>query len=250
MNEEIILKVENLSVGYGKKQVLNNVSLTVKQNAITALIGQSGCGKSTLLKTLNLISQEEGAKISGTISFLGKDINSMEKEAVRKEIGMVFQQPIAFPMSIFENVAFALRYHHKYSKNELMERVNSCLKEAKLYDEVKDDIQQSALKLSGGQKQRLSIARQLAVMPKILMLDEPCSALDIKNTLMIEELLNDIKQKCTVIIVTHNLAQARRISDNIIFMDNGSIVEGDNSEKFFSCPETELAKEYIQYMEV
>ncbi|MEG0894826.1 MAG: ATP-binding cassette domain-containing protein [Oscillospiraceae bacterium] len=245
-----IIKAENLSVSFSKKEVLHNLNFTVKKNTITSIIGQSGCGKSTLLKALNLIIYEENGTINGKIEFENTDILTLPLQTIRKEIGMVFQQPVVFPTSIYKNMEFGLKYHFKLSKQQTDEKITLCLKQAKLYDEVCNNLSDNAEKLSGGQKQRLSIARELAIEPKILMLDEPCSALDIKNTLMIEEMLSEIKTKFTILIVTHNLAQAKRISDNIIFIDDGKIIEADTANNFFNLPKTDLAKEYIKYMEM
>ena len=179
-----ILQVQDLKVAFDKKEILHGVDFNIKRNSITALIGQSGCGKSTLLKSLDLIVCEEEGKVSGKILFEGNNIFDVPAETLRKEIGIVFQQAIVFPTSIYENIAFGLKYHFKLNKEELYERVKQCLLKAKLFDEVSEKLFENADKLSGGQQQRLSIARELAVKPKILMLDEPCSALDIKNTLL------------------------------------------------------------------
>lgn len=242
------IQTEQLSVNYGKKQILSDIDVKIEKNRITALVGQSGCGKSTFLKALNRILEEDGGDMQGKILLDGQDIKKMEKENLRKKIGLVFQQPIVFPYSIEKNLSYVLNYHFKLSKKECSERIERYLKAAKLYDEVKDSLQMSAKRLSGGQKQRLAIARSLCVEPEILLLDEPCSALDMKNTIAIEEMLLELKKHYTIVIVTHNLAQAHRIADQIVFMDHGRIVEATDKDTFFTNPGTELAKEYIQYM--
>ena len=212
-----MLNIENLKCGFGKHEILHGVSLTIPKGQITAIVGQSGCGKTTFLKTLN-------------------------------RIGMVFQQPIAFPHSIEKNLSYVLKYHGVRNKKEIAEKITESLQKAKLYDEVKDQLKKSALKLSGGQKQRLAIARSLCAGPEILLLDEPCSALDMKNTIAIEETLLELKDQYTFVIVTHNLAQAKRIADQVIFMDQGEVLEVTEKEKFFENPASEPAKEQIQYM--
>ena len=242
------IQTEQLSVNYGKKQILSDIDVKIEENRITALVGQSGCGKSTFLKALNRILEEDGGDVQGKILLDGQDIKKMEKENLRKKIGLVFQQPIVFPYSIEKNLSYVLNYHFKLSKKECSERIERYLKAAKLYDEVKDSLQMSAKRLSGGQKQRLAIARSLCVEPEILLLDEPCSALDMKNTIAIEEMLLELKKHYTIVIVTHNLAQAHRIADQIVFMDHGRIVEATDKDTFFTNPGTELAREYIQYM--
>lgn len=237
-----------IDVFYGKKQILHDISLKVEKNKITSIIGQSGCGKSTLLKSLNRIIEEENGRIKGELFLSGKNILEMDKEQLRKTIGMVFQQPIVFPFSIEKNMTYGLNYHFSLSRREREERVRQYLSMSGLYDEVKGDLSMLATKLSGGQKQRLAISRALSVEPEILLLDEPCSALDMKNTLLIEDLLVKLKEQYTIIIVTHNLAQAKRISDQVIFMDEGKIIETSKRECFFAEPAHPLSREYIQYM--
>ncbi len=237
------------NVYYGRKQVLYDISLSIEKNKITSIIGQSGCGKSTLLKSLNRIIEEENGKIDGNIHLFGKNILTMHKEKLRKAIGMVFQEPIVFPFSIEKNLTYGLDYHYSFNKKERREKVRHYLAMSGLYEEVKGDLSMPATHLSGGQKQRLAISRALSVEPEILLLDEPCSALDMKNTLLIEELLLQLKSQYTIVIVTHNLAQAKRISDHVIFMDGGRIIETAPKEKFFHAPEHPLSVQYIQYME-
>ena len=232
-----MLNIENLKCGFGKHEILHGISLTIPKGQITAIVGQSGCGKTTFLKTLNRMVEEEGT-----------DIKSLPKEKLRRRVGMVFQQPIAFPHSIEKNLSYVLKYHGVRNKKEIAEKITESLQKAKLYDEVKDQLKKSALKLSGGQKQRLAIARSLCADPEILLLDEPCSALDMKNTIAIEETLLELKDQYTFVIVTHNLAQAKRIADQVIFMDHGEVLEVTEKEKFFENPASEPAKEQIQYM--
>lgn len=246
--EKTILEVNNLNINFGKKKILKDINLKIRKNEITVILGQSGCGKSTLLKSLNKIVEEEGGKIEGEILLEGENINKISLQNLRKQIGLVFQNHVVFPFSIEKNLTYALEYHNNFNKSELEERKIELLKETKLYDEVKDNLNMYAGKLSGGQKQRLSIAMCMSVKPKIILLDEPCSSLDVKNTMYIEEMLVELKKEYTIVIVTHNLAQAKRIGDNVIFMDNGEIIEINNAEEFFNCPKEKLSKDYIQYM--
>ena len=243
-----MLNIENLKCGFGKHEILHGISLTIPKGQITAIVGQSGCGKTTFLKTLNRMVEEEGGYLSGAITLEGTDIKSLPKEELRRRVGMVFQQPIAFPHSIEKNLSYVLKYHGVRDKKEISEKITESLLKAKLYDEVKDQLKKSALKLSGGQKPRLAIARSLCADPEILLLDEPCSALDMKNTIAIEETLLELKKQYTFVIVTHNLAQAKRIADQVIFMDQGKVLEVTEKEQFFANPASELAKEQIQYM--
>lgn len=243
-----MIKIKELKAGYGKKEILHDISLTIPATQITAVVGQSGCGKTTFLKTLNRILEEDGGYIRGHISIQDKDIMQMPKEKLCKMVGIVFQQPIAFPFSIRRNLSYVLKYHNKLKKEQLETRIAENLKKAKLYEEVKECLDMSALRLSGGQKQRLAIARSLCAEPKVLLLDEPCSALDMKNTIAIEETLLELKGQYTIIIVTHNLSQAQRIADQIIFMEQGEVLEMTPKEIFFREPKTDLAREQIAYM--
>ncbi|MFC2584462.1 MAG: phosphate ABC transporter ATP-binding protein [Lachnoanaerobaculum saburreum] len=221
---ENAIEVKTFSVSYGSQKVLDNVSFSFKKNKITAILGNSGCGKTTFLHALNnLLCEEENVKISGDILLEGKSIYMLKSDDLRKKIGLVFQTPIVFPMSIYKNMTYAINYHEHISKKELDKIVEEKLMVVGLYDEVKDSLKKSATKLSGGQKQRLCIARALTINPEVLLLDEPCSALDIENTMIIEKLLKELKESMTVIIVTHNIEQAKRIGDEIITMDNGKI---------------------------
>ena len=222
-----IIETDALCVSYGNRKVLDNISYGFKKNKITAILGSSGCGKTTLLHALNeIISEEENVKLSGDIRLEGRSVYSMQKESLRKEVGLVFQTPVVFPMSIYKNMSYALNYHSTHSKKEIEDIIKEKLEFAGLYDEVKDKLKKSALKLSGGQKQRLCIARALTIEPKVLLLDEPCSALDIENTLLIEKLLSSLSENISIIIVTHNIEQAKRIGDEILTMKSGQLFEG------------------------
>ena len=235
-----MLTIEQISCGFGRQEILHDISLAIPEGKITAIVGQSGCGKTTFLKTLNRMIEEEGG--------FCKDIKRLSTEILRTRIGMVFQQPIVFPYSIEKNLSYVLKYHGIRDSKEIERITRECLQKARLYDEIKDQLKKSAKKLSGGQKQRLAIARSLCVNPEILLLDEPCSALDMKNTIAIEETLLELKGKYTFVIVTHNLAQAKRIADQIIFMDQGRVLEVTDTKTFFEHPSSEPAREQIQYM--
>lgn len=241
-----ILEVKNFSVSYDDKKILKNINMYIDRNKITAIIGPSGCGKSTFLKSLNMmITGERGAKTFGDIFFEGKNIKDFEVELLRKNIGLVFQTPTPFPFSIYKNMTYAPIYYGIKDKNRLDNLVKEKLKLAGLYDEIKNEINKSALSLSGGQQQRLCIARELTVEPEVLLLDEPCSALDIQNTIKIEEMLKNLSKNYTIIIVTHNLAQAKRIADKTAFFFDGELVEYEDTEKIFSNPRDEKTKKYI-----
>lgn len=241
-----ILEVKNFSVSYDDKKILKNINMYIDRNKITAIIGPSGCGKSTFLKSLNMmITEEKGAKTFGDIFFEGKNIKDFEIELLRKNIGLVFQTPTPFPFSIYKNMTYAPIYYGIKDKNQLDNLVKEKLKLAGLYDEIKDEINKSAFSLSGGQQQRLCIARELTVEPEVLLLDEPCSALDIQNTIKIEEMLKNLSKNYTIIIVTHNLAQAKRIADKTAFFFDGELVEYEDTEKIFSNPRDEKTKKYI-----
>ena len=241
-----ILEVKNFSVSYDDKKILKNINMYIDRNKITAIIGPSGCGKSTFLKSLNMmITEEKGAKTFGDIFFEGKNIKDFEVENLRKNIGLVFQTPTPFPFSIYKNMTYAPIYYGIKDKNQLDNLVKEKLKLAGLYDEIKDEINKSALSLSGGQQQRLCIARELTVEPEVLLLDEPCSALDIQNTIKIEEMLKNLSKNYTIIIVTHNLAQAKRIADKTAFFFDGELLEYEDTEKIFSNPRDEKTKKYI-----
>lgn len=243
-----MIRIENLKCGFGKHEILHDISLTLPSNQITAIVGQSGCGKTTFLKSLNRMIEEEGGYTLGNIYLNDTNIMKLPKELLRKQVGMVFQQPIAFPHSIEKNLTYVLKYHGITNKDEINTQIKEALQKSKLYDEVKDNLKKSALKLSGGQKQRLAIARSLCANPNILLLDEPCSALDMKNTIAIENTLLDLKNQYTFVIVTHNLAQAQRIADQIVFMDQGNVLEVTEKKAFFEKPFSKLAQEQLQYM--
>ena len=240
-----ILKLKNINVFYGDKKILDNINIEFEKNKITSIIGPSGCGKTTLLKTINkIILEENNAQITGDIEFDGINSNNIPIEILRKNIGIVFQNPTPFPMSIYKNISYALKYYG-YNKKYLENKIIDILKSVNLYDEVKDKLNTSALKLSGGQKQRLCLARSLTVEPNILLLDEPCSSLDIVNSEKIENTLIKLKENYTIIIVTHNINQAKKISDNTIFMRDGKIIENGKTEDIFSNPKNSITKNYI-----
>lgn len=223
--ENSMLNIENVSCSFGKQEILHNVSLEIPKGEITAIVGPSGCGKTTLLKTCNRMVEEEGGTWDGAICLEETDIRSLSKEQLRTRVGMVFQQPVAFPHSIEKNLSYVLNYHGVRDRRQREEKICDCLTKAGLYEEVKDHMKMSAQKLSGGQKQRLAIAQSLCVNPQVLLLDEPCSALDQNNTLGIERTLLDLKGAYTFVIVTHNLEQADRIADHIVHMEAGRITD-------------------------
>jgi len=241
-----ILEINNLNVSYGNKQVIKNLSMNIEKNKITAIIGPSGCGKSTLLTTLNLMIAENGGSFTGEILFKGKDILSYEIDYLRRMIGIVFQKPTPFPFSIYKNLTYAPRYYGIKDKDKLNEIVEKTLKRVGLYDEINKDLNMMATKLSGGQQQRLCIGRALTVEPEILLLDEPCSALDRKNTANIEEMLLELSKDYTIVIVTHNLSQAKRISDYTAFILDGELIEYDTTENVFNNPKDDRTREYIK----
>lgn len=242
-----ILKTENLNLYYGSNHALKNINLEIQKNAITALIGPSGCGKSTFLRTLNRMNDLiENVRITGKVLYEGKDIyDNYDVIELRKKIGMVFQRPNPFPMPIYDNIAYGPRIHGNNNKAELDEIVENSLKSAALWDEVKDRLKKSALGLSGGQQQRLCIARALSVEPEVLLMDEPTSALDPISTMKIEELLLELKKKYTIIIVTHSMQQAARISDYTAFFLSGEVIEYDETNKIFSNPRDRRTEDYI-----
>jgi len=243
------IEIRNLNFYYaGNIHALKNINLQIFKRKVTALIGPSGCGKTTLLRCLNRMHDlYPGNRYEGEIIFQGKNILSKEIDLIelRSKIGMVFQKPTPFPMSIFDNVAYGLRLRGIKNKRELQERVEKALREAALWDEVKDKLHQSALGLSGGQQQRLCIARAIAVEPEVLLFDEPTSALDPISTGKIEDLIVELKSKITIVIVTHNMQQAARISDFTAFMYLGELIEVGPTEKIFTNPEKKLTEEYI-----
>lgn len=248
MSENIKMNIEHLNLWYGEKHALKDTSLEIKEHKITAFIGPSGCGKSTFLKTLNRMQDfVKGVRIEGKVTLDGEDIfdSKVDTTLLRKKVGMVFQQPNPFPMSIYDNIAYGPRIHGIKNRAELDKIVEESLKGAALWDEVKDNLNKSALGMSGGQQQRLCIARCMAVHPEVILLDEPTSALDPISTLKIEELLMQLKEKYTIVIVTHNMQQASRIADYTAFFYQGEIVEYGETEQIFSFPKDKRTEDYI-----
>lgn len=245
-DDKIIIK--NMNLYYGDFQALKNINMNIKQNSITAIIGPSGCGKSTLLKSLNRMNDLiEGLRIEGDILLDGENIydENFDVNLLRKRIGMVFQRPNPFPMTIYDNVAYGPRVHGIKDKKKLDEIVERSLKSAAIWDEVKDSLKKNALRVSGGQQQRICIARALAVEPEVLLMDEPTSALDPISTGKIEDLIQQLKKKYTIIIVTHNMQQAARISDYTAFMLRGELIEYGKTEEIFSVPKDKRTEDYI-----
>lgn len=248
MDNEKIISVKNLDLYYGDHKALNGINMDIERNSITAFIGPSGCGKSTFLRTLNRMNDLiPNVKIDGEVIYDGKNIYDKNEDIynLRKEVGMVFQKPNPFPMSIYDNVAYGPRTHGIHNKEKLDQIVVESLKKAAIYDEVKDNLKKSALSLSGGQQQRLCIARALAVKPKVLLMDEPTSALDPISTGKIEELALELKKDYTIVIVTHNMQQALRISDKTAFFLLGDLIEYDDTQKIFSMPKNKKTEDYI-----
>lgn len=243
-----IITAKNLELYYGSFQALKGIDMNIPEKEITAFIGPSGCGKSTFLRCLNRMNDlVTGCKITGEVRFKNNDIydKSVDVTALRKQIGMVFQKANPFPMSIYDNIAYGPKLHGNHKKSELDELVEKSLRGAALWDEVKDRLKKSALGLSGGQQQRLCIARALAVQPEVLLMDEPTSALDPASTMKVEELMSELKKDYTVIIVTHNMQQAVRISDNTAFFLVGELVEFGRTDDVFSNPEDKRTEDYI-----
>ena len=243
-----ILEIQDLCLWYGNTHALKNVSMEIPEKSITAFIGPSGCGKSTFLKTLNRMNDLiPGVKITGSVKYHNQDIYApgVDATALRKEIGMVFQKPNPFPMSIYDNIAYGPRTHGIKNRAKLDDIVERSLRDAAIWDEVKDRLKKSALGLSGGQQQRLCIARALAVEPEVLLMDEPTSALDPISTAKIEELAMELKTRYTIVIVTHNMQQAVRISDNTAFFLLGELIEYGNTERLFAQPQEKRTEDYI-----
>lgn len=243
------IKVENLNLYYGDFHTLKNINMSIEENLITAFIGPSGCGKSTFLKTLNRMNDLiENCRIEGSVLLDGQDIyknGNINVNLLRKRVGMVFQKPNPFPMSIYDNIAYGPRTHGIKSKAKLDEIVERSLRNAAIWDEVKDRLKKNALELSGGQQQRICIARALAVEPEVLLLDEPTSALDPISTLKIEDLVVELKKEYTLVMVTHNMQQAARVSDKTAFFLSGELIEYDNTEDIFSNPKDKRTEDYI-----
>ena len=243
-----IITVEDLNLWYGSTQALHHVSMEIPEKSITALIGPSGCGKSTFLKTLDRMNDlVPGVRIEGTVRYDGRDIFAPDVDVyeLRRQVGMVFQKPNPFPMSIYDNVAYGPRTHGVRNRAKLDEIVEQSLRSAAIWDEVKDRLRKNALGLSGGQQQRLCIARALAVEPQVLLMDEPTSALDPISTSKIEELAIELKKRYTIVIVTHNMQQALRISDRTAFFLLGELIEYDDTERIFSTPSQKKTEDYI-----
>jgi phosphate transport system ATP-binding protein len=246
--EQVKIDIRHLDFYYGAKQALFDVDVAFGANAVTALIGPSGCGKSTLLRTLNrMYSLYPGQRARGEVLLDGEDVLSprVDLATLRARVGMVFQKPTPFPMSIFENVAYGMRLYERLTKAEMAARVEEALRRAALWEEVKDKLKESGLSLSGGQQQRLCVARAIAVRPEVLLLDEPASALDPISTARLEETITELKRDYTIVIVTHNMGQAARLSDHTGFMYLGRLVEFGETEQVFTSPITSRARDYI-----
>lgn len=243
----LIIETKNLDLYYETNKALKNINMNINQNEVTALIGPSGCGKSTFLRTLNRMNDLiEGVKVTGEVLFEGKNIyDDYDEIALRKRVGMVFQKANPFPMSIYDNIAYGPKIHGIKDKKTLDEIVERSLRGAALWDETKDRLKKSALGLSGGQQQRLCIARTLAVSPEVILMDEPTSALDPISTSKVEELMDELKKKYTVIIVTHNMQQAGRIADKTAFFLNGEVIEFGKTEDIFYKPKDKRTEDYI-----
>ncbi len=243
-----LLEIEHLNLFFGKKHALKNINLGIPKNKIVALIGPSGCGKTALLRTMNRMHDlNPDVKITGAIHFDGHNIlhGNTNPVRVRRDIGMVFQKPNPFPKSIFKNVAYGLEINGRRDKEEIRRRVEDSLRAAYLWDEVRDDLDKSALELSGGQQQRLCIARTIAVAPQIILMDEPCSALDPISTGKVEETMLQLKERFTLVVVTHNMQQAQRVADHTAFMYLGEVIEHGDTPRIFGHPEHELTKNYV-----
>jgi len=245
--KDVKISIRNLNIWYQDMQVIKNVNLDIEKNKVAAIIGPSGCGKSTLIKSINrMLDIIPEARAKGTILLDGQNIYDIDETLLRKRIGMVFQIPNPFPKSIFENVAYGLKLHRMFkNKQDLYFKVEKALKQAALWDEVKDKLDKFALDLSGGQQQRLCIARCIALEPEVILFDEPCSALDPVATAKIEELIEDLKKNYTIVIVTHNMQQAARISDYTAFLYLGNLVEFGPTQKIFTTPQNKLTERYL-----
>lgn len=242
-----ILDIKNIEVSIGEQPILQQIILPITEHAITAVIGPSGCGKSTLLATLNGSLQSPKKVTNGQIIYDGLSVESMDPQMLRRQIGLIGQQPTVFPGTIEDNMVFALNYYKELSSADRKAKAIQCLEQAGLYSEINGDMKRLASSLSGGQQQRLCIARSLTVDPRVMLFDEPCSALDLKNSLHIEALLTALKVKQTIVIVTHNLQQARRIADYTVFMNDGRVVEWGTTEQIFSNPRDILTKDYLAF---
>ena len=248
MAGDVKMSVKNLALYYGQKQALRNINMDIHSNAITALIGPSGCGKSTFLKTLNRMNDLiDNVRITGQVTLDGEDIfdKNMDVTLIRKRVGMVFQQPNPFPMSVYDNIAYGPRVHGIKNKAKLDEIVEESLRGAAIWDEVKDNLKKSALRLSGGQQQRICIARALATKPEVILMDEPTSALDPISTTKIEDLMEELKRQYTVVVVTHNMQQAVRVSEYTAFFLVGDMVEYGETKELFTYPKDKRTEDYI-----
>lgn len=243
----IILDIKNIEVSIDEHSILQHITLPITEYAITAVIGPSGCGKSTLLATLNGSLQAPKKVTNGQIIYDGLSVDSMDPQMLRRQIGLIGQQPTVFPGTIEDNMVFALNYYKELSSADRKAKAIQCLEQAGLYSEINGDMKRLASSLSGGQQQRLCIARSLTVDPRVMLFDEPCSALDIKNSLHIEALLTELKVKQTIVIVTHNLQQARRIADYTVFMNDGRVVEWGATAQIFSDSQQELTRDYLAF---
>lgn len=251
---ELALSAQNVDVFYGDRQALSSISIAIYPGQVTAIIGPSGCGKSTFIKALNRIGElESDMRVKGQVQFFGQDVYSprVNLNRLRRQIGMVFQKPNPFPMSIYDNVAYGVRVFSRVSRSLLDDIVEKALSDAALWDEVKDNLRKSALSLSGGQQQRLCIARALAVKPSVLLMDEPCSALDPIATMKIEELIHSLRSEFTIVIVTHNMQQAARISDRTAFFSTdesriGQLIEISDTQKIFSQADNPRTRDYVE----
>ena len=244
---DIKLSIKNLDAFYGKNKVLNNISIDIPRNKVVAIIGPSGCGKSTFVRCLNRMHEVVGGTIKGSFEMDGKEITGVDPVLIRKKMGMVFQKPNPFPsMSVFNNVAAGLKLNGAGRKKDIAQIVEKCLKQAALWDEVKDHLNQGGMELSGGQQQRLCIARALAVNPEVLLMDEPASALDPISTTKIEDLIFDLKKNYTIIIVTHNMQQAARVSDYTAFFYVGDLIEYNETQKVFTTPDKKQTDDYVR----
>jgi len=242
------MRCDQVTIAYGQKVAVNRVELPIRQGEVLALIGPSGCGKTTLLRSLNRLTElTPSAARGGRISLDGEDVDTLEVTELRRRVSMVFQQPNPFPMTVFDNVAYALRdgASRRPRKPALAEPVEHALRRAGLWDEVKDNLDHPALRLSGGQQQRLCIARALAAQPEVLLMDEPCSALDPVSTTTIEQLILELREQIAVVIVTHNLQQAQRVADHVAFMYLGELVEYGPSEQIFHAPQAQRTRDYV-----
>lgn len=243
---ESIMRIENLTAAYDKKTVLHDISLNIPKRGITAIVGPSGCGKTTLLHCMNgMLRENREASVSGHIYLGDRDTANIPPEELCRRVGLVFQTPSPFPFSIYKNMTYGLKYYGKTGKRELESAVIDKLETVGLYEEVKDDLNKSALKLSGGQQQRLCIARALTVEPEVLMMDEPCSALDVKATSVIEDMLSEMKKDYSIVIVTHNIAQARRIADEVAVIFDGRLIENGPAAEIFELPKQQLTREFL-----